>query len=267
VIDRVPPQHLDAIASSDGVSSTSATAIESVNLFVAPGRLPIWDENQGFRQAVTTAIDREGIVNGLVQGASTVATSFLPTETGGHVAGDPVYAKDIEAAKAMLAEAGVEDGGPEFELWVASGFLPRAEEVGAAIAASLQEAGLKPKIVTTDIGAMVDDIFSETGTGAMYHISWSSNGDPFSHARVYSDNFAWYFGDEELQRLIDLSATTTDPTERAQVVADLQAHMWDQMWHVPLYNSDFTIAHSDKVSGLDVRPNFQTVFFPASVSE
>jgi len=267
VIDRVPPQHLDAVASSDGVSSTSATGIESVNLFVAPGRLPIWDENQSFRQAVTAAIDREGIVNGLVQGASAVATSFLPTETQGHVAGEPAYAKDIDAAKALLAEGGVTDGGPEFELWVASGFLPRAEEVGAAIAASLQEAGLKPKIVTTDLGAMIDDIFTDGGTGAMYHISWSSNGDPFSHAHVYSDSFAWYFGDEELQRLIDLSATTTDAAERAQVVTDLQAHMWDQMWHVPLYNSDFTIAHSDKVSGLDVRPNFQTVFFPASVSE
>lgn len=267
VIDRVPPQHLETIESTDGVSLESTTGIESVNLFVAPGRLPVWDENQGFRQAVVSAIDREGIVNGLVQGASAVATSFLPTETQGHVDGDPAYAKDIERAKALLEESGVTDGGPEFELWVASGFLPRAEEVGAAIAASLEEAGLHPKIVTTDIGAMVDDIFTEDGTGAMYHISWSSNGDPFSAARVYSSNFAWYFGDEELQALIDAAATTTDPAEREQVVADLQARMWDQMWHVPLYNSDFTVAHSDNLVGLDVRPNFQTVFFPASVSE
>ena len=78
---------------------------------------------------------------------------------------------------------------------------------------------------------------------------------------------AWYFGDEELQALIDAVATTTDPEERAQVVADMQARLWDQMWHVPLYNSDFTIAHSDRLSDLDVRPNFRTDFYPASVSE
>lgn len=267
VIDRVPPQHLDIIGTTDGVTLESTTGIESVNLYVAPGRLPIWDENQAFRQAVVSAIDREGIVQGLVQGGSAVATSFLPTETQGHTDGDPAYGKDIERAKALLEEAGVADGGPEFELWVASGFLPRAEEVGAAIEASLKEAGLKPTIVTTDLGAMIDDIFTEDGTGAMYHLSWSSNGEPFSAARVYSDNFAWYFGDEELQALIDAVATTTDPAEREAAVADLQAHMWDQMWHVPLYNSDFTIAHSDKLEGLDVRPNFQTVFYPASVSE
>ena len=160
VIDRVPPQHLQQIEDADGVSLTSTTGIESVNLFVAPGRLPIWEENPSFRKAVIQAIDRDGLVNGLVQGSSKVATSFLPTETQGHVDGVPAYSKDTEAAKALLAEGGVTDGGPEFELWVASGFLPRADEVGAAIAANLEEAGLHPKIVTTDIGAMVDDIFS-----------------------------------------------------------------------------------------------------------
>jgi peptide/nickel transport system substrate-binding protein len=267
VIDRVPPQHLQVIAGSDNLTLSSVTGIESVNLWVKPGRLPIWDENPAFRKAVVSSIDREGLVAGLVQGESAVATSFLPTKTLYHQEGDPVYTKDIETAQALLAEAGVPDGGPEFELWVASGFLPRADEVGAAIAASMQEAGLKPKIVTTDLGAMIDDIFTEEGTGAMYHLSWSSNGDPSPHARVYSDNFAWYFGDEELQALIDLVATTTDAVEREQATQDLQAHMWEQLWHVPLYNSDFTIAHSAKLQGLDVRPNFETLFYPASIAE
>jgi peptide/nickel transport system substrate-binding protein len=265
-IDRVPPQHLDIIASDENFVLSSVTGIESVHLFVAPGRLPIWDESPPFREAVVRSIDRQGLVEGLVQGESAVATSFLPTNTLYHTDGDPAYSRDVEAAQALLAEAGVPDGGPEFELWVASGFLPRAEEVGAAIVASMEEVGLKPQLVVTDLAAMIDDIFTEDGTGAMYHISWSSNGDPFSHAYVYSDAFAWYFGDEELQGLIEASATTVDPAEREQVVAELQAHMWEELWHVPLYNSDFTIAHSTALEGLDIRPNFYTQFYPASVS-
>ena len=266
-IDRVPPQHLRVISGSETLKLISVTGIESVNLFVKPGRLPLWDENPAFREAVVRSIDREGLVTGLVQGASAVATSFLPTRTLYHKDGVPGYTKDIAAAKALLAEAGVPDGGPEFELWVASGFLPRADEVGAAIAASMQEAGLKPKIVTTDLGAMIDDIFSEDGTGAMYHISWSSNGDPTPHARVYSASFAWYFGDEELQRLIDLVATTIDPAAREEATHDLQDLLWKQLWHVPLYNSDFSIAHSAKLVGLEVRPNFKTLFYQASITE
>jgi peptide/nickel transport system substrate-binding protein len=267
VIDRVPPQHLQVIAGSENLALSSVTGIESVNLWVKPGRFPLWDETPAFRQAVVRSIDREALVKGLVQGGSAVATSFLPTRTLYHKEGDPAYTRDLDTVNALLEEAGVPDGGPEFELWVASGFLPRADEVGAAIAASMEEAGLKPKIVTTDLGAMIDDIFTEDGTGAMYHLSWSSNGDPSPHARVYSDNFAWYFGDEELQGLIDLVATTTDPAAREQATYDLQDHMWKQVWHVPLYNSDFSIAHSTDLVGLDVRPNFQTVFYPASTTE
>jgi hypothetical protein len=32
------------------------------------------------------------------------------------------------------------------------------------------------------------------------------------------------------------------------------------MIHIPLYNSDFTIGHSAKLTGLVVLPNFDTVF-------
>ncbi len=266
VIDRVPPQHFQVIAGTEGLELNSVTGIESVNLWVKPDRLPIWEESPEFREAVVRSIDRPGLVSGLVQGGSAVATSFLPTNTLYHKPGDPPYERDVEAAQDLLEQAGATDGGPEFELWVASGFLPRAEEVGSAIVANMEEVGLQPQMVVTDLSAMIDDIFSEDGTGAMYHLSWSSSGDPFNHAFVYSNNFAWYFGDEELQELINLSATTVDPGEREQVVHELQDHMWEQLWHVPLYNSDFTVAQSSNLVGLDVRPNFQTIFYPASVN-
>ncbi len=264
-IDRVPPQHLQVIAGSDNLVLSSVTGIESVNLWVRPGRFPLWEESPDFREAVVRSIDREALAANLVQGKSVAATSFLPTEALYHQPGEPAYTRDVEAARALLTEAGVADGGPEFELWVASGFLPRAEEVVTAIVANMQEAGLRPRVVTTDLGAMIDDIFSEDGTGAMYHLSWSSNGDPTSHARVYSSSFAWWFGDERLQELIDAVATTTDPAAREELTAELQAHMWDQLWHVPLYNSDFTIAHTADLQGLEVRPDFETLFYPASL--
>jgi ABC-type transport system substrate-binding protein len=119
----------------------------------------------------------------------------------------------------------------------------------------MQQVGLKPKVITTDIAGMIDDIFSETGTGAMYHISWASSGDPHHAATVYSKAFAWYFGDEQLQELIDQGLTTVDPSARQGVYEQLQQHMWEQAWHVPLYNSDFTIAHSTSLHGLLVQPN------------
>jgi peptide/nickel transport system substrate-binding protein len=264
-IDRVPPQHLRVISGSDTLKLYSVTGIESVNLWAKPGRYPIWDSTPEFRAAIMRSIDRQGLA-GLVGGETKVATSFLPTETLYSKEGDPAYTKDIEAAKALLNEAGITESAEEIEIRCASGFLPRADEVCAAIAAGLEEVGLATKIVTTDLGALIDDMFSEGGTGDMFHLSWSSNGDPSPHLMVYSSTFAWYFGDEELQRQIDLVATTTDPAEREKVTNDLQDYMWEQMWHVPLYNSDFSIATTANLEGLDVRPNFKTRFYPASLT-
>ena len=104
----------------------------------------------------------------------------------------------------------------------------------------MEQVGLKPRVITSDVAGMIDDIFSDTGTGAMYHMSWASSGDPHHAAAVYSSSFAWYFGDEPLQALIDQGLTTLDPAQREQTYSDLQAHLWEQAWHVPLYNSDFT---------------------------
>ena len=266
-IDRVPPEQLPALEDQEGVELVSVTGIESVNLWVRPGRLPLWDENIDFRRAVNWSIDRQPLVDSLVLGNSRAATSYLPTNTLFAGAQEPAYTFDQAMAAQELEAAGEPDGGPEFELWVAEGFLPRGPEVVQAIVAQMEEVGLRPEVVTSDVAGMIDDIFSDTGTGAMYHLSWSSNGDPNAAAQVYSEQFAWYFGDEELQGMIDEGMTTLDANAREQVYADLQQHIWEQAWHVPLYNSDFTIAHTSGLTGVVVQPDFRTDFYAAELTE
>ena len=91
-------------------------------------------------------------------------------------------------------------------------------------------------------------------------------GDPDAASQVYSDRFAWFFGDERLQQLIEQGQSTVDTAQRNQVYADLQQHMWDQAWHIPLYNSDFSLAHTAKLQGLVVQPNvLRTDFFQAEL--
>jgi peptide/nickel transport system substrate-binding protein len=262
-IDRVPPEHLKLVQGSDKLAATSVTGIESVNLWVRPGRLKLWDSNQRFRQAVNWSVDREALVKNLVQGSSVAAQSFLPSKAQGFEAQSARYTFDEAKAKAALTAAGVPDGGPEFELWVATGFLPRAKEVVEVIAENMRKIGLKPKIVTSDVAGMIDDIFSDDGTGAMYHLSWSSNGDPHQHMQVYASPFVWNYGDKTIDRMVQQGLVTTGQAERAEVYNGLQRYMWEQMPHVPLYNSDFTVAHSASLQGMTILPNFSVSFYRA----
>jgi peptide/nickel transport system substrate-binding protein len=265
-IDRVPPEHRAIIARSRNLALRSVTGIEMVNLWVRPGRLPIWDRNVNFRRAVNWSINRNTLVANLVQGHAAVARSFIPRGTLYYRPQSPVYSFNPARARAALQAGGITDGGPEFELWVARGFLPRAPEVVEAIADSMRRVGLKPRVRTSDVAGMIDDIFSRRGTGAMYHLSWSSNGDPMTGAQVYSPAFAWYFGDKTIDRLVAAGQGQTNPARRRSVYNQLQAHLWRQAWHVPLYYSDFTVAHSRRLSGLRVLSNFSTHFYPARIA-
>jgi peptide/nickel transport system substrate-binding protein len=265
-IDRVPPEHRAVIMRSRNLGLRSVTGIEMVNLWVRPGRLPIWDRNVNFRRAVNWSINRNVLVRNLVQGHAAVARSFIPRGTLYYRPQSPAYTFNPTRARAALRAGGITDGGPEFELWVARGFLPRAPEVVEAIVDSMRRVGLNPRVRTSDVAGMIDDIFSRRGTGAMYHLSWSSNGDPMTAFQVYSPAFAWYFGDRTVQRLVAAGQAQTNPSRRRRVYQQLQAHMWRQAWHVPLYYSDFTIAHSRRLSGLRVLPNFSTHFYPARVA-
>jgi peptide/nickel transport system substrate-binding protein len=263
-IDRVPPEHLDLIGRRRGLALASRTGIEMVNLWVRPGRADFWKKSLAFRQAVNWSINRDALVRSLVQGRSRAAQSVVPSGTLYWRAQTPKYGFNPARARAALRRSGV--GDRPFELWVARGFLPRAVEVVESIVDSMKRVGLNPQVRTADVAGMIDDIFSEKGTGLMYHLSWSSNGDPMTAYQVYSPAFAWYFGDKTIARLIEAGLKTTNPAKRSQVYARLQRHMWQRLWHVPLYYSDFTIGHTSRLRGLRVTQNFGTYFYPARVT-
>jgi peptide/nickel transport system substrate-binding protein len=267
-IDRVPPQHLETIEERDDLVLASVTGIENVNLWVRPGRFELWDTNPDFREAVLWSIDRRSLAESLVLGETRAAESFLPNNALFYQPQETDFTFDAARAADLLEQAGVPDGGPEFELWVASGFLPRAEEVVESIRAGMEEVGLKPRVVSTDISGMIDDIFSEDGTGAMYHISWASSGDPHAAFGQTLGRDGVWGTDETAFTLIEQGAAETDPAERERIYAELQAHLWETIPHVPLYYSDFTIGHTENLQDLRVLPNqFETYFYPARIVE
>ena len=149
-----------------------------------------------------------------------------------------------------------------------TGFLPRGPEVCQAIADSLGQAGFKVELQITDIAAMIDGLFAEDKPGLFFHLSWSSNGDPNAAlATLYKSPSAWVgIHDAKVDELIDQGVTTTDTEARGGVYAELQQYLWTNLIQIPLYNSDFTVAHASSVQGLIVLPNFDTVFAKATLS-
>lgn len=265
-IDRVPPEQVQVIKNSSQVSLLSATGLENVNLWMRQDPPAPWD-NPKVREAVAWSIDRESLVKNLVGGASEVAKTFLPNHAAFAVPQSPNYTFDPEKAKAAIAASGFTGQTPEFVLWGTTGFLPRSKEVVEAIADSLQKAGFRPKVTITDVAGIIDALFGKDRTkGLMFHLSWSSTGDPHAAlSLLYHSPGAWSGAhDPKIDSWLDRGAATLQPDARAKIYADLQQYLWKMLPHIPLYNSDFTIAHSKSLSGIRALPNFMTYFYPAS---
>src|SRR5215472_12120126 len=265
-IDRVPPEQIQVIKGSSHVSMISATGLENVNLWMRQDPPAPWD-NPKVREAVAWSIDREALVKNLVGGASEVAKSLLPNHAAFAVPQSPSYTFDPEKAKAALSAAGVTQT-PEFVLWGTTGFLPRSREVVEAIADSLQKTGFRPKVTITDVAAIIDALFGKDRTnGLMFHLSWSSTGDPHSAlSLLYHSPGAWSGAhDPKIDDWLDRGAATQQSDARAKIYGDLQQYLWKMVPHIPLYNSDFTIAHSKNLTGIRALSNFMTYFYPASM--
>lgn len=269
-LDRVPPEQFPILGSTEGVELVSVTGLENVNLWMRQDNPPPWDPaNLNLREAVMWGIDRQGLVDNLVEGASQVAQSHIPNGAVYAQAQEPVYGLDLDKAKAALAAAGYAEGdGPSLPLWGVTGFLPRGPEVCQAIANSLSQVGFKVELQITDIAAIIDGLFSPDKPGLFFHLSWSSNGDPNAAlATLYKSPGAWVgINDPTVDELIDKGVATTDTEARGGVYAELQQYLWANLIQIPLYNSDFTVAHDTSLEGLIVLPNFDTIFAKASMA-
>jgi peptide/nickel transport system substrate-binding protein len=268
VIDRVPPEHFQVLKGSANISLSSVAGLENVNLWIRQDRPP-FAENVKLRQALAWSVDREALTKNLVGGAAEVARTHIPNHALFAKPQLPAYGFDPDKAKKLLGEAGYASGGPEFILWGTTGFLPRAKEVTEAVADSLKKVGMKPTVTITDVAGIIDALFSDKKPGSVFHLSWSGNGDPHrSLATLYRSPGAWTGAhDPKVDELIDRGVQTTKDADRQKVYEELQAYLWDNMPHVPLYNSDFTIAHVKALKDLRVLPNFNTYFYPASLTQ
>ncbi len=165
---------------------------------------------------------------------------------------EPVYGLDLEAAKAALAEAGFADGEVRLAALGCDRF-PAARCGGCqAIADQLGQAGFNVELQITDIAALIDGLFAPDKPGLFFHVSWSSNGDP-QRGAGHALQVTWRVGGHQRshgRKLLEQGVTTTDTDARAAVYAELQQYLWQNLIHIPLYNSDFTVAHAASVQGI-----------------
>ncbi|SDF21164.1 ABC transporter substrate-binding protein [Sulfitobacter delicatus] len=215
------------------IGSTEGETILSINNKQAPF------DNVKVRQAVAHAIDRQAIIDGAMFGYGTpIGTHFAPhnpdyvdlTEMSGH---------DPEKAKALLAEAGFEDG---FETTLHLPPPSYARRGGEIIAAQLAEVGIKAEITNVEWAQWLETVFK----GKDFGLTIVSHTEPMDINIYANPDYYFQYDNAEFQSLIAEFNKTADPAARSEMLAKAQQMIAEDYVNGYLFQLAFpTIAKAD----------------------
>jgi peptide/nickel transport system substrate-binding protein len=144
-----------------------------VNIDNGPrGDSPVGDDAR-VRQALSLAIDRAALNQVVFEGAFAPGNQHVPPGTAFFDERYPVPARDVEAARALLAEAGYPDG---VDVEMATANNPVQMQVTQVIQAMAAEAGIRVSIVAKEFATQLAD--QTAGEFMTSQVGWSGRTDP-----------------------------------------------------------------------------------------
>lgn len=222
--------------------------------------------NKLVRQAANYAINKEALVNDVLEGTAAVAAGPTPPAFAWayNEELDP-YPYDPEKAKELLAEAGAE--GAELTFYVTEGGSGMLDPVamGTAIQADLAAVGLDVKIETYEWNTFLGEVNPGLeGKADMAEMAWMTN-DPDTLPYLALRTEAWpenggfnsgYYSNEKVDELLEKARTSTSQDERAALYREMQAIVQDDAPWVFVANWKQNAVTNDRVENFDLEPSF-----------
>jgi peptide/nickel transport system substrate-binding protein len=223
-------------------------------------------KNKSVRQAANMAINREAIVENVLQGTAEVATGPTPPAFAWAYNNDlSPYPYDPEKAKKMVAEAGFE--GAEVTFYVTEGGSGMLDPIpmGTAIQADLAKIGLKVKIETYEWNTFLGKVNPGLeGKADIAQMAWMTN-DPDTLPFLALRSGAWpdkggfnsgYYANPDVDSLLEKARATTDQAERAKLYKQMQTIVYDDAPWVFVANWKQNAVSVKGVKDFKLQPSF-----------
>lgn len=192
--------------------------------------------NPDIRKAISAAINREELVQYVLDGAGIPASSYLNPSIPGHDETLPVYEYSVEKAKEYLTKAGYPDG-----ITITGGEVRQSEQaIAEAVQGYLAQAGIQFVFDVVDNATWNADRAS--GNLVFTFITWNAlyadaDFQVYNYFySTYSNSKSVHYNNPEFDAIMDEARTATDPARRAELYkrAD-QILGQEDMVCVPLY--------------------------------
>lgn len=222
--------------------------------------------NKEVRQAVNYAVNKQALVDNVLQGTATVADGPTPPAFNwAHDDSLSPYPYDPDKARQMIKDAGFE--GAEITFYVTDGGSGMLDPVpmGTAIQADLEAVGLKVKIETYEWNTFLGKVNPGIeGKADMAEMAWMTNDPdtlPFLALRTeaFPDKGGFnsgYYSNPEVDALLEKARTSTDQAERATLYKQMQQIVVDDAPWLFVANWKQNAVASARVKDFALEPSF-----------
>ena len=251
MIERLAATDVASVKADDSLQLEMAVSLgyQGITINVGNGdksQSPLGQDAR-VRRALSLAIDREALNQVVFEGVMAAGNQAFPPTSPWYSADHPIPARDVEAAKALLAEAGAEN--IEIELQLSTD--PVAQQVGQVIQSMAAEAGINVKIVAKEFATQLSE--QTAGNYQASQIGWSGRVDPDGNIHQFMTceggiNDSKYCN-PAVDELLNAARTSNNVEERKAKYDEAAAILAEDMPIIYLYHQTWIWALADKVQG------------------
>ncbi|MCG7898569.1 MAG: ABC transporter substrate-binding protein [Candidatus Thiodiazotropha weberae] len=208
--------------------------------------------NLEIRQAIAHAIDRQAIIQSVMQGAARQAESLFPPE---HWASEQLaaYEYNPEKARKRLAALGYNESNP-LRLTYKTSSDPFRIRLATVIQSQLKAVGIDIDLRSYDWGTFFGDI--KQGNFQLYSLSWVGIRTP----DIYRDIFAsdalppsganrGRYANNRVDQLLNLAEQTDNLSAQAELYHQVAAELHRDLPYIPLWYEDQLSAQGSRIKG------------------
>jgi len=257
IAERVEPTDVKELQAQTGFKVASITSLgyQGLTVNVANGpqsKNPI-GEDKRIRQALSLAIDRQGLVDAVFDGEFTPGGQAVPPVSPYYSDKFPAQKRDLDKAKALLKAAGVEHPVVNLRYTTSS----RGQKVNEVVQAMAAEAGFDIKLISTEFATQMK--VQTDGDYQVVQIGWSGRPDP--DGNIYSFYVCGgglndsHYCNPEVDKLLAETRLTTDVAARKALYEKFDAIALDDLPIIYLYFEKWIWGTTAKLGGFIPYPD------------
>jgi peptide/nickel transport system substrate-binding protein len=248
-------EDLDALAKTPGMVVEEFTAPSIHDLRINTTKAPL--DNVLVRQALAYSFDYDTAASGVLGGHAIRMDSITAKGVDGYYKPSFMYTKDLDKAKALLAEAGFPNGGFSLDyIWLSGIDIDR--QLGEMWQADLKTLGIDLKIQEMPLNTWWEAQGNPETAPQMMMGQWGLDyADATSQAWVMYNSASFppagsnyfFYKNETVDKLLVQARSETDKAKRDAIYQQAYEQIYTdcpEIWAVQLNER---IAHSDKVVG------------------